>query len=87
MGVFELFGSLINPKRPERDDPDLIRIRQEKKILDAQRKLQTASVGFQDLIYNSNVSQQKRDMKDRQDNMTDKQKEKRNIDFTDVIGR
>ena len=60
-----IFGNVPDPRRKKEDDPDLIRIRQEKRILDIQRELATKTMSFMDLISNSDLQQQKQSLADR----------------------
>lgn len=60
-----IFGNVPDPRRKKEDDPDLIRIRQEKRILDIQRELATKTFGFMDLISGSDLQQQKQSLADR----------------------
>jgi hypothetical protein len=61
---FGIFGNVTDPMRPERDDPDMIRIRQEKKLLKIQRELAQRTFSFADLISGSNLSVQKQSLAD-----------------------
>lgn len=62
---FGIFGNVPDPRRPEKDDPDLIRIRQEKRMLDVQRELASKTFGFMDLISSSDLARQKKTLADK----------------------
>lgn len=62
---FGIFGKVTDPMRPEKDDPDLIRIRQEKRMLDIKRELTRKTFNFMDLISSSDLSQQKKALEDK----------------------
>lgn len=66
---FGIFGNVTDPMRPEKDDPDMIRIRQEKKLLKIQRELAQRTFGFADLISGSDLYQQKQSMRDNKPNV------------------
>ena len=67
---FGIFGNTTDPVS-ERDDPDLIRIRQEKRILRIQRELARNTFGFMDLISSSNLRRQKDQLKAKEETAED----------------
>lgn len=73
---FGIFGNVPDPRRPEKDDPDLIRIRQEKRMLDIQRELAKKTFGFMDLISGSDLNRQKETLAEKVANENAKGKDK-----------
>jgi hypothetical protein len=66
---FGIFGKVTDPMRPDSDDPDMIRIRQEKKLLRIQRELAQKTFSFADLISSSDLSMQKAALKAKDENV------------------